>query len=165
MGLSNRTRLHLQSEGITTPDDLIDFVKTEDWTPILDNCRRPPQIPGQGANAALVNQQAFHLPAKSLMRLKVAAQVVLFYDRTGRPLTAGNMSWVRLNNFKTEWNSLKEQKAANDEGSLPVVSNKLSISNFFEAYETFAENFVGQSGCPLTWIYRANVAVPALKMC
>ena len=56
MGLSNRTRLHLQSEGMTTPNDLIDFVKTEDWTPILDNCRRPPQIPGQGANAALANQ-------------------------------------------------------------------------------------------------------------
>ena len=161
MGLSNRTRVHLQTEGISTPDDLIEFVGKEDWTPILDNCRRPPQIPGQGAGAALVHQQAFHLPAKSLMRLKVAAQVVLFYDRTSRPLTAQNLAWVRLNNFKVEWESLKEQKTANDEGNLPIISNKLTIANFFEAYETFVGNFIGQSGCPLTWIYRADVEVPA----
>ena len=48
MGLSNRTMMHLQTEGITTPDDLIDFVDKDAWTPILDNCRRPPQIPGEG---------------------------------------------------------------------------------------------------------------------
>ena len=161
MGLSNRTRLHLQTEGINTPDDLVDFVGKEDWTPILDNCRRPPQIPGQGANAALVNQQAFHLPARSLMRLKVAAQVVLFYNRTNRHLTAANLAWVRLDNFKIEWESLKEQKTANDEGSLPVISNKLSIANFFEAYETYVSNLIGQSGCPLSWIYRPDVVVPA----
>ena len=161
MGLSNRTRLHLQTEGINTPDDLVDFVGKEDWTPILDNCRRPPQIPGQGANAALVYQQAFHLPARSLMRLKVAAQVVLFYNRTNRNLTAANLAWVRLDNFKIEWESLKEQKTANDEGSLPVISNKLSIANFFEAYETYVSNLIGQSGCPLSWIYRPDVVVPA----
>ena len=162
MGLSNRTRAHLQTEGISTPDDLIDFVTTESWTPILDNCRRPPQITGVGPGAALVAQQAFHLPAKSLMRLKVAAQVVLYYDRTNRPLTAVSMSWVRLNNFKVEWESLKEQKSSNNEGSLPIISNKLSISNFFEAYETFVSNYIGQSGCPLSWIYRTTVNVPAV---
>ena len=162
MGLSNRTRAHLQTEGISTPDDLIDFVSTDSWTPILDNCRRPPQIPGAGPGAPLVAQQAFHLPAKSLMRLKVAAQVVLYYDRTNRPLTAMSMSWVRLNNFKVEWESLKEQKDSNDEGSLPIISNKLSISNFFEAYETFVSNYIGQSKCPLSWIYRTTVNVPAI---
>ena len=74
--------MHLQTEGISTPDDLIDFVSTDSWTPILDNCRRPPQISGVGPGAVLVVQQAFHLPVKSLMQLKVAAQVVLYYDRT-----------------------------------------------------------------------------------
>ena len=130
--------------------------------PILDNCRRPPQIPGEGQGAALVNQQSFHLPAKSLLRLKVAAQVILYYDRTNHPLTVQGMSWTRLNNFKVEWESLKEQKQSNDEGSLPTISNKLSIANFFEAYETFVSNFIGQSGCPLSWIYRANVDVPGI---
>ena len=140
MGLSDRTRMHLQTEGITTPDDLINFVDEDAWTPILDNCRRPPQIHGEGQGAALVNQQAFHLPAKSLLWLKVAAQVVLYYDRINHPLTAQGMSWGRLNNFKVEWGSLKEQKESNNEGSLPTISNKLSITNFFEAYETFVSN-------------------------
>ena len=97
--------MYLQMEGITTPDDLIDFVDKDSWTPILDNCRRPPQIPGEGQGAALVNQQAFHLPAKSLLRLKVAAQVFLYYDRTNRPLTVQGMSWTKLNNFKVKWES------------------------------------------------------------
>ena len=160
MGLSNRTRLHLQTEGITTPDDLVDFVTKDSWDPIVDNCKRPPQIPGAGG--ALVNQQAFHLPAKSLMRLKTAAQVVLFYNRTGRALTAPSLTWARMSNFKVEWESLKEQKDSNDEGSLPVISQKLFITNFFEAYETFVGNFIGQSGCPLSWIYRQDAAVPAV---
>lgn len=160
MGLSNRTRLHLQTEGITTPDDLVDFVTKDSWDPIVDNCKRPPQIPGAGG--ALVNQQAFHLPAKSLMRLKTAAQVVLFYNRTGRALTAPCLTWARMSNFKVEWESLKEQKDSNDDGSLPVISQKLFITNFFEAYETFVGNFIGQSGCPLSWIYRQDAAVPAV---
>ena len=160
MGLSNRTRVYLQTEGITTPDDLIDFVTKDSWDPIVDNCKRPPQI--LGAGGALVNQQSFHLPAKSLLRLKTAAKVVLYYNRTGRPLTAASLTWARMSNFKIEWDSLKEQKDSNDEGSLPVISQKLFITSFFEAYETFVSNFIGQSGCPLGWIYRDNDAVPAI---
>ena len=98
MGLSNRTRMHLQTEGITTLDDLVDFVAKNLWDPIVDNCKRPPRI--VGARGALVNQQGFHLPAKSLMRLKTAAQVVLYYNRTGRPLTSVSLTWARISNFK-----------------------------------------------------------------
>ena len=163
MGLSNRTRLHLQTEGITDPVDLIDFVTKDSWDPIVDNCKRPPQIPGPGQGAGVfVNQQAFHLPAKSLMRLKTAAQVVLYYDRTGRTLTAPSLVWARMTNFKIEWGSLKEQKDSNDDGNLPIISQKLVIANFFEAYEIFVSNYIGQSGCPLSWIYRTSVAVPAV---
>ena len=56
MGLSNRTRVYLQSEGIIEPADLIDFAGKDAWTPILDNCRRPPQVLGPGVGAPLVNQ-------------------------------------------------------------------------------------------------------------
>ena len=142
--------MHLQTEGITTTDNLVDFVSSDFWTPILDNCRCPPQLPGAGPGAALVVQQAFHLHTKSLMWLKVAAQMVLYYDRTNRSLTAQGIFWLRLSNFKVEWESLKEQKDSNDEGSLPIISNKLSIANFFEVYETFVSNFIGRSGCPLS---------------
>ncbi len=44
MGLLNRTRVYLQGEGITHPNDLIKFVKKEAWDQILENCKRPPQV-------------------------------------------------------------------------------------------------------------------------
>ena len=165
MGLSNRTRLYLQSEGITHPSDLIDFVKKDDWSQLIENCKRPPQMAGAGG--AMVAQQPFQLPAKSLLRLRVASKVVEYYSRTGRALSSSNMTWVRLNNFQVEWDTLVERKKANDEHNLPVISSKLSITAWFEAYETFAEEFIGQALCPIAWIYREIVAVdgnaPALE--
>ena len=90
-GLSNCTLLYLQSKGITMVDDLRDFVKAGSWTQILDNCKHPPQSMVAGN---LVNQPAFQFPAKSLMRLKVAAQAVEYYIDTGRALLAAGMIWM-----------------------------------------------------------------------
>ena len=44
MGLSNRTRLYLQGEGISHPEDLLEFVEKDAWKQIVEACRRPPQI-------------------------------------------------------------------------------------------------------------------------
>ncbi len=90
MGLSNRTRVYLQGEGITHPDDLIKFVKKEAWDQVLENCKRPPQV--ANAAGALVHQQPFLLPERSLLRLKTAALVVEYYTRTARNLSAMNMA-------------------------------------------------------------------------
>ena len=43
MGLSNRTRVFLQNEGIQHPRDLADFAKDEHWSQIIENCKRPPR--------------------------------------------------------------------------------------------------------------------------
>ena len=94
MGLANRTRVFLQSKGIAHPRDLIDFVKKEAWDQLQENCKRPPQVPDPNNAAALINQPAFRLPSKSLLRLKVAARAVEYYKRTGRELSAANMAWV-----------------------------------------------------------------------
>ena len=85
MGLSNYTHLHLQIEGIMMIEDLCDFAKAGSWTHILENCKYPPKV--MVANV-LVNQPAFQLPAKSLMRLKVSAQAVEYYLDTGWVLSA-----------------------------------------------------------------------------
>ena len=66
MGLLNATRVYLQSEGITHPRDLIDFVKKEAWDQVQENCKRPPQIPDPNNPGGLLNQAAFRLPSKSL---------------------------------------------------------------------------------------------------
>ena len=159
MGLPHRTRQYLQGEGINHPDDLAEFTEKEAWAQIVEACKRPPQVAAPAGGGALQNQVPFQLPAKSLLRLRVAAMVVEYYNRTSRPLTAANMSWTRLANFKIEWDTLVDRKRKNDEHSLPSVSRSLPIVPFFEAYDTFVGEFIGQAGCPLAWIYRGNVAV------
>ena len=83
MGLSNRTRVYIQGEGINHPsNDLQKFADKDAWDQIIENCKRPPQI--TNAAGALVNQQPFIFSAKSLMRLKIASKVVDYYARTSR---------------------------------------------------------------------------------
>ena len=167
MGLSARTRAHLATEGINHPVDLAEFVEEDSWKQILENCKRPPQIPDPAGGGGLVNQQPFQLPARSLMRLKVASRVAEYYQQTNRALSAANMTWVRLGNFHIEWKVIQDKKRANDELSLPVISKQLAIVAFFEAYETYCQEFIGAANCPLSWIYRETVVVagatPTLK--
>ena len=65
MGLSNRTRVLLQGEGITHPADLAEFTKKDAWDQALEQCKRPPQVADAGG--ALVAQAPYQFPAKSLL--------------------------------------------------------------------------------------------------
>ncbi len=118
---------------------------------IVENYKRPPQIVGQAE--AFVNQAPFQLLTKSLFRLNTASTVVNYYSKTLRTLTFGNMAWVRLNNFQVEWDALLERKKTNDELSLPKISKHIGIVAFFDAYDTYTEEFIGQAKCPIGWIY------------
>ena len=161
MALSHRTRVFLQSEGINAVGDLVDFVTKDSWAQVVENCKRPPMIPDPANAGQMIAQEPFRLPAKSLMRLKVASVAVSYYEKTGRPLTAGIMMWnPRLRNFAMEMEALMENKKSNDELVLPIISSKLSINNWFEAYDTYAASFVGQCNCPLSLIYRDHDDVP-----
>ena len=141
-------------------DDLRDFVKAGSWTQILDNCKHPPQSMVAGN---LVNQPAFQFPAKSLMRLKVAAQAVEYYLDTGHALSAPGMLWTsRLYRFQAEKESLDEMKKNNPNLELSVIGNKLKIIDWFETYDTFRDDYVGQSSAPLSLVSRPLVAVPAV---
>ena len=89
MGLANRTRVYLQTEGIVTVEDLAEFVTKESWVQVIENCKRPPKIPDPANPAGpLIEQEAFRIGAKSLKRLKVAAKCIAYYINTGRDLTA-----------------------------------------------------------------------------
>ena len=92
MGLSNRTRVFLQSEGINDVEDLEEFTTKDSWAQVLENCKRPPRIPDPAGGGGLVEDQAYRIGAKSLRRLKVAAKAVSYYLNTGRVLTAAIMT-------------------------------------------------------------------------
>ena len=99
------------------------------------SCKLPARIPDPANVGQFVAQEAFQIPAKSLMHLKVAAKAVEYYSKMDRLLTAPGMTYVqRLNNFKAEWDSLQKRKAANDESALPIISNTLPITQWFESY-------------------------------
>ena len=40
-----------------------------------------------------------------------------------------------------------------------MISNTLSIENFFEAYYTFAGDYIGQNSYPINWVLREEVVV------
>ena len=64
-----------------------------------------------------------------------------------------------MKNFQVEIILLLERKKGNDESSLPIISNKLSINNFFEAYDTFSGGYIVQNNCPINWVLRDDVLV------
>ena len=76
MGLSARTRIHLQGEEILIPEYLINFTSNYSWDQIADNYKRPVRIPDPANVGQFIAQEALQLPGKSLMRLKVAAKDV-----------------------------------------------------------------------------------------
>ena len=92
MNLHARTRAFLQSEGITTPGNLAEFTIKGVWEQVLENYKRRPQIPDPTDAALMINDQAYFMPAKSVMRLKVAAVAIQYYQDTARPLVAGMLT-------------------------------------------------------------------------
>ena len=92
MGLSNRTRVQLQLEGINMIPDLAEW-DSEQWDDFNSNCRRPDMIPNPANPAQLIHQQPFLVPVRSLKRLKAASKMVKYYLATDRSLSAANMQW------------------------------------------------------------------------
>ena len=79
------------------------------------------------------------------MSLKVASVAVGYYYKTSGPLAAANMMWdQRLKKFQVEIISLLERKKGNNDASFPIISKNLSITEFFEAYDTFSDEYIGK---------------------
>ena len=107
MGLSHHTRMHLQYEGIVTPNNLVDFTAPDSWKQIIENCKFTARIPDPNNSGQKISQEVFQFPARSLRRLKVAAVAVEYYSKTSVPLAAANMlSDQMLKNFQVEVVSL-----------------------------------------------------------
>ena len=161
MGLQARTRAFLATEGIAGPDDLTDFTTDDAWKQVIENCKRPPQIPDPANPGQMINDAPYRIGAKSLMRLKVAAVAVEYYEVTDRPLTAASLMWSdRLKNFKVQWEALMDLKKSSTI-ELPKITKNVSVVRFLESYETYADQKIGVQNAPLSNVIRASVAVGA----
>jgi hypothetical protein len=109
MALSNRTRLQLAFEGITVPDDFIDF-DADGLEGIFLNLQKPPKVPATGAAAiaagCLRKIMAYEVSAKSKMRLKGAQKIAKFYENVRRDLNPQNMTWLVIKRFLEQWKAL-----------------------------------------------------------
>ena len=94
MALPRATVAQLQTEGILAVADLSDFDE-DTLSQISENLRRPggriPDPSPLAAVGATIPTPPFVFGAKSQMRLKVACDLVNYYNTTGRPLTATNI--------------------------------------------------------------------------
>ena len=159
MALEARTRVFLATEGITTVDDLKEFTTSESWKQILENAKYPPQIADPANPGHMIAQAPFRISAKSLIRLKVAALAVAYYEDTSRPLTAAGMQWEpRLRSFKAQWEAIKDLKES-DDMDLPKIGKNVGVVKWLEAYANYAGQKIGARGAPRALVIRDNAAV------
>ena len=162
MGLAARTRVFLQTEGITDVSDLEEFTTKESWSQVLENCKRPPRIPDPAGGGGMIEDQAYRIGAKSLRRMKVAAKCVAYYNNTDRPLSAANMTWTpRLANFEMAWQALEEMEDKESTNKLPILHRNFPIEKWIESYSNHADQRIGVRMCPLSYVIRDDAAVPA----
>ena len=164
MDIPAATVTQLGNEGIVSVSDLAEF--TEDSIKhIAENLRRPTgRVADPDPNAAegaTIPQPPFTFGAKSQMRLVAAADLIRYYDATGRDLTPGNIKWDPIvKTFKHHWQALKDRKE--DDIEVPKISRSLPIIKWTEAFSDYLSRVVGARTIPLTYIIREKADVPNL---
>jgi hypothetical protein len=159
MGVPELTLPGLAIEGITTPDDLLDF-NEDDLKTVMSNLRRPAgTIPDPADATAVIPRPSYEFGAKSFKRLKIAALAVSYYDSIGRPCTPDNMHFNHvLKDFSEQWESLVEKK---DETvpDVPTITRALPIVRWTECFDDFLHQVIGHRMVPLAYLIRSNEEV------
>ena len=164
MALPRATVLQLQNEGILTVADLQDFDR-ETLSQIAGNLRRPggriPDPTHGAAAGATIPTPPFVFGAKSQMRLRVACDLIRYYNTTSRPLTAANIQWDPvMSRFKELWKALNDRRKADDPDT-PRISKALPIIRWTEAFLDHLHRCIGVRLIPLAYVTRQDPIVPA----
>lgn len=150
-------------EGITSPDDLVDFDKTT-LEMVVENLRKPgDRIPNPDPNAdagSTIPRPPFVFSAKSMKRLLAACDLVRYYQTVGRSLTPAGLRYVPvIRNFEEQWKVLVQRKD-DDAPEVPKVSRSLPILKWFESFLDLLSRTVGVRYIPLIYVVRDDVNVP-----
>jgi hypothetical protein len=133
----------LSMEGITIPEDLIDFEDDD-----IDNMSRNlSKIP---------TPNTIRLSAICVKRLKIAAACARFYKSIGRDLSKHNMSYAVMSIFWKQWQALESQKKSSDKTVLPKMDRNTSILKWTEAAANAFDSIIGSRNAPLSYVLRPD---------
>lgn len=161
MGIPQRTVNQLVNEGIESPDDLVDFDK-DTMSMVAENLRRPggrePNPDPGAAPGSTIPTQPYVFSAKSQQRMLAAANIVRYYQDTGRALTAANIRWNPvLRNFKEQYKALEERKEE-DDPEVPKITKSLPVLKWAEAFDDYLTRCIGKRNIPLAYVTREEAA-------
>ena len=165
MAIPHETVVAMQDEGISEVDDLGDFDDAS-FKVVVDSLAHPrDRIPNPDPNAppgSTIARPSYTFGAKSQKRLRIACNLVKFYDTIGRNISASGMQWnTVMKNFEKQWKAL-EQRRKEDPPEVPKISKALPILKWLEAMDDWMANRIGKCNIPLIYVTRDNVDVPAV---
>lgn len=165
MGIPLQTFQKMQAEGIANVDDLDEFDK-DGLAKLADNLRQPPgRIPDPNGGGATIPTPAYVFGAKLQKRLKVACNLVQYYETVGRELTTANIRWFNvMKKFEIQWKALKGRQDRDDTPDVPKVSKSLPILKWTEAFQDFLRQVIGVRTIPLCYVTREMDVVQATAL-
>ena len=166
MGIPHATVVQLRDEGITHPDNLVDFNK-DMIKQIADNLRcpagrLPDPTPGAAAGVTIPTPP-FVFRAKSIMRLMAATKLFRYYATVGRPLTPANMAWNTV-----MWNLMRSGRLSRNERRTKIPTSprsprhswSLNGQKWTEAFTDYLSRAIGVRMIPLVYVIRPKADVP-----
>ena len=150
----------LAVEGIVTVQDLEEF-DDDSLDTLSANLRKPAgTMADPNDPTRVVPLHGFVFGAKSLKRLKVAAEAIRYYTTVGRELTPTNMNHSNvLQTFDEEWKSL-ELRRKDDTPTVPKINPKSNdITRWTESFSDFLHKVVGVRHIPLSYVIRESAVV------
>jgi hypothetical protein len=145
--VSDDAVLALKDEGITIPEDLIDFEDDD-----IDNmARNLGKIP---------TPNTIRLSAICVKRLKIAAACARFYKSIGRDLSKSNMAYAVMSIFWKQWQALDTQKKSKDKPSFPKMDRNTNILKWTEFAANAFDSIIGSRTAPLSYLIRPDKSRP-----
>ncbi len=171
MGLSDVQRRRLANEGLRTIEDFFDF-KADQIDQAIKNMKTsvPDVLPipeQRDENGTIVRAGIEGIrgippclvPAKCVLRLKVASIAYHYYLDTGRTPTPANMNYTLvLRGFYEEYEAIDKMSEA-DSPSVPQLSKNMTVIRWVESFKDHLSRVFGVRKCPLTYLIRSEVEV------
>ena len=82
-------------------DELAEW-KDDDWDQWKNNCKKPNRILDPENPANIIHQIPFSFSVKSFKRLKVASELVRYYESVSNELTATKIRWAVIENYEIQ---------------------------------------------------------------